>query len=264
MKSPINLRHTPLFLALTLISGVSTAQTPPQTSEDLVDEVVVTGKFAQSLQSAMEVKRNSATVVEAISAEDIGQLPDVSISDSLKRLPGLAQDRDRGNGSQISIRGMGGMLGFTTLNGREVAILEETRNIRYDQFPSELINSAQVYKTPQASIAEGGVSGSVNLNTIKPLDYDSTKVVVDVRATSFDLGKDIDDAANSGIGQRYSISYIDQFADDTLGVALGYSTRSEPIATQRAELWNYGDTWHNTQWNDQLGANVIAPWGGSA
>ncbi len=264
MKSPINLRHTPLFLALTLISGVSTAQTPPQTSEGLVDEVVVTGKFAQSLQSAMEVKRNSATVVEAISAEDIGQLPDVSISDSLKRLPGLAQDRDRGNGSQISIRGMGGMLGFTTLNGREVAILEETRNIRYDQFPSELINSAQVYKTPQASIAEGGVSGSVNLNTIKPLDYDSTKVVVDVRATSFDLGKDIDDAANSGIGQRYSISYIDQFADDTLGVALGYSTRSEPIATQRAELWNYGDTWHNTQWNDQLGANVIAPWGGSA
>ncbi len=264
MKSPINLRHTPLFLALSLISGVSMAQTTQQTSEGLVEEVVVTGKFAQSLQSAMEVKRNSATVVEAISAEDIGQLPDVSISDSLKRLPGLAQDRDRGNGSQISIRGMGGMLGFTTLNGREVAILEETRNIRYDQFPSELINGAQVYKTPQASIAEGGVSGSVNLNTIKPLDYDSTKVVVDVRATSFDLGKDIDDAANSGIGQRYSISYIDQFADDTVGVALGYSTRSEPIATQRAELWNYGDTWHNTQWNDKLGANVIAPWGGSA
>lgn len=261
MNRSINLRRTPLFLALGLISGMATAQTA---NEGLVEEVVVTGKFAQSLQSAMDVKRNSATVVEAISSEDIGQLPDVSISDSLKRLPGLAQDRDRGNGSQISIRGMGGMLGFTTLNGREVAILEETRNIRYDQFPSELINSAQVYKTPQASIAEGGVSGSVNLNTIKPLDYDSTKVVVDVRATSFDLGKDIDDAANSGIGRRYSISYIDQFADDTVGIALGYSTRSEPIATQRAELWNYGDTWHNTQWNDKLGANVIAPWGGSA
>lgn len=264
MKSSINLRHTPLFLALSLISGVSMAQTTQQTSEGLVEEVVVTGKFAQSLQSAMEVKRNSATVVEAISAEDIGQLPDVSISDSLKRLPGLAQDRDRGNGSQISIRGMGGMLGFTTLNGREVAILEETRNIRYDQFPSELINGAQVYKTPQASIAEGGVSGSVNLNTIKPLDYDSTKVVVDVRATSFSLGKDIDDAANSGIGQRYSISYVDQFADDTIGVALGYSTRSEPIATQRAELWNYGDTWHNLVWDSELNAPVAAPWGGSA
>ncbi len=261
--SRINLRHTPLFLALGLISGMANAQTQ-QSKDDLVEEVVVTGKFAKSLQSAMDIKRNSATVVEAISAEDIGQLPDVSISDSLKRLPGLAQDRDRGNGSQISIRGMGGMLGFTTLNGREVAILEETRNIRYDQFPSELINAAQVYKTPQASIAEGGVSGSVNLNTIKPLDYNETKVVVDARATSFSLGKDIDDAASDGIGKRFSISYIDQFLDDTLGVAIGYSGRSEPIATQRAELWNYGDTWHNTQWNDKLGANVIAPWGGSA
>lgn len=261
--SSINLRHTPLFLALSLISGMAIAQT--QQSEDgLVEEVVVTGKFAKSLQSAMDIKRNSATVVEAISAEDIGQLPDVSISDSLKRLPGLAQDRDRGNGSQISIRGMGGMLGFTTLNGREVAILEETRNIRYDQFPSELINAAQVYKTPQASIAEGGVSGSVNLNTIKPLDYNETKVVVDVRASSFDLGKDIDDAASDGIGKRFSISYIDQFLDDTLGVAIGYSGRSEPIATQRAELWNYGDTWHNPIWSSELNAPVLAPWGGSA
>lgn len=250
-----------LLFALGLLGSVSGVQAQ---EAGAVEEVVVTGNFAKSLQSAMDIKRNSASVVEAISAEDIGQLPDVSISDSLKRLPGLAQDRDRGNGSQISIRGMGGMLGFTTLNGREVAILEETRNIRYDQFPSELINGAQVYKTPQASIAEGGVSGSVNLNTIKPLDYNETKVVVDVRATSFDLGKDIDDAANSGIGQRYSFSYIDQFLDDTLGVAIGYSGRSEPIATQRAELWNYGDTWHNSQWNEELGANVIAPWGGSA
>lgn len=257
----INLRRSPLFIALSLVSSLAIAQSG---DEGTVEEVVVTGKFLKSLQSAMDVKRNSASVVEAIAPEDIGQLPDVSISDSLKRLPGLAQDRDRGNGSQISIRGMGGMLGFTTLNGREVAILEETRNIRYDQFPAELINGAQVYKTPQAWISEGGVSGTVNLNTIKPLDYDSTKVVVDLRATASELGGDIDDASNSGLGERFSISYIDQFLGNTLGVALGYSGRSESIATQRAELWNYGDTSHNTQWNDALGANVNAPWGGSA
>lgn len=261
-KAPFKFTHTSLFVAISLFTSLASAQEAPK--DDLVEEVVVTGTFLKSLQSAAEIKRNSASVVEAISAEDIGQLPDVSISDSLKRLPGLAQDRDRGNGSQISIRGMGGMLGFTTLNGREVAILEETRNIRYDQFPSELINAAQVYKTPQAWISEGGVSGTINLDTIKPLDYDSTQVVVDLRGTSFDLGKDIDDAAHSGTGQRVSVSYIDQFLDDTLGVSLGYSGRSEAIATQRAELWNYGDTWHNTQWNTELGTNVNAPWGGSA
>ncbi len=264
LNQPIHLRRSALFLALSLVGGLSVAQDQQADESMEAEEIVVTGKFLKSLQTAMEVKRNSTTIVEAISAEDIGQLPDVSISDSLKRLPGLAQDRDRGNGSQISIRGMGGMLGFTTLNGREVAILEETRNIRYDQFPSELINAAQVYKTPQASILEGGVSGSVNLNTIKPLDYDSTKVVVDLRVSTFDLGKDIDDAANDGMGQRISISYIDQYLDNTLGVAIGYSGRSEPIATQRAELWNYGDTWHNPIWSNDLNAPVLAPWGGSA
>ena len=256
------LTHAALLLALGTSSSFGWAQTA--NDDEKIEEIVITGKFLRSLQSAMEQKRNSASMIEAIAAEDIGQLPDVSISDSLNRLPGLAQDRDRGNGSQISIRGMGGLLGLTTLNGREVATVEEDRNIRYDQFPSELINAAQVYKTPQAHLPEGGLSGTVNLETIKPLDFDSRQMSVDVRGSFYDLGGDIDDAANDGWGHRFSVSYIDQFLDDTLGVALGYAGRSQPIATQRSELWNYGDTWHNTQWNDALGTNVNAPWGGSA
>ncbi|HSC69487.1 MAG TPA: hypothetical protein VLC79_17475, partial [Cellvibrio sp.] len=83
--------HTSLFLAISLLMPTVHAQ-----DSENVEEIVITGKFLKSLQSAAEVKRNAASVVEAISAEDIGQLPDVSISDSLKRLPGLAQDRDRG------------------------------------------------------------------------------------------------------------------------------------------------------------------------
>lgn len=259
--STATLSYAALLLALGTASSFTLAQ---ESSDENIEEIVVTGKFLRSLQSAMEQKRNSASFIEAISAEDIGQLPDVSISDSLNRLPGLAQDRDRGNGSQISIRGMGGLLGLTTLNGREVATVEEDRNVRYDQFPSELINAAQVYKTPQAHLTEGGLSGSVNLETISPLDFDSRQISVDVRGSYYDLGGDIDDAKSDGLGHRFSVAYIDQFMDDTLGVAIGYAGRSQPIATQRAELWNYGDTWHNTQWNDELGVNVNAPWGGSA
>lgn len=251
-----------IALALGLVSTVSFAQ--EENVDANLEEVIVVGKYQASLQSALERKRGSASVIEAISAEDIGQLPDVSITESLARLPGVAQDRDRGNGSQISIRGMGGQLGLTTLNGREVATVEEDRNIRYDQFPSELINAAQVYKTPQAKIAEGGVSGTVNLETISPLDYDERVIAVNLRGSSYSLGKDIDDAAGGGIGTRYSVSYIDKFADDTLGVAIGIAGQNQPIATQRAELWNYGDTWHNTQWNDEEGKNFNAPWGGSA
>lgn len=250
-----------IALALGLVSCAAVAQESSTADADL-EEVVVVGKYQASLRSALERKRDSASVIEAISAEDIGQLPDVSITESLARLPGVAQDRDRGNGSQISIRGMGGQLGLTTLNGREVATVEEDRNIRYDQFPAELINAAQVYKTPQAKLAEGGVSGTVNLETISPLDYDERQLVVGVRGSSYSLGKDIDDAA--GMGSRYSVSYIDSFAEGTLGLAVGVAGQTQPIATQRAELWNYGDTWHNTQWNDAEGKNFNAPWGGSA
>lgn len=251
-----------IALALGLVSSAGIAQEVDGADANL-EEVIVVGKYQASLQSALERKRGSASVIEAISSEDIGQLPDVSITESLARLPGVAQDRDRGNGSQISIRGMGGQLGLTTLNGREVATVEEDRNIRYDQFPAELINAAQVYKTPQAKLAEGGLSGTVNLETISPLDYDNRELVVSVRGSSYSLGKDIDDAAGGGIGTRYSVSYIDKFADDTLGVAIGLAGQNQPIATQRAELWNYGDTWHNTQWSDEAGKNINAPWGGA-
>ncbi len=233
-------------------------------SSPIAEEVIVTGQYQKSLQSALEQKRNSNSIIEAISAEDIGQLPDVSITESLARLPGVAQDRDRGNGSQISIRGMGGLLSLTTLNGREIATVEEDRNIRYDQFPSELINAAQVYKTPQAKLTEGGVSGTVNLETISPIEHGETTVALSARGSIYDLGQEVDDAANSGIGHRLSASYIDTFNDDTLGLAVGIAQQTQPIATQRTELWNYGDTWHNKQWNDAAGININAPWGGQA
>jgi len=249
---------------LALLLATASTGVVAQEDDPLVEEVLVQGTFQKSLKSALDQKRDSASIIEAISAEDIGQLPDVSITESLARLPGVAQDRDRGNGSQISIRGMGGQLGLTTLNGREVSTVEEDRNIRYDQFPAELINSAQVYKTPQANIIEGGVSGTINLQTVSPLDYDERVIAVNVRGSLYELGQDIDDAANSGVGTRYSVSYIDRFNDGTLGVALGLAGQNQPIATQRSELWNYGDTWHNTQWNDAAGKNFNAPWGGSA
>lgn len=268
MKSyPVRACASPGVMAILLglsATGLATASVAQEAEDENLEEVVVQGRYQKSLQSALEQKRSNASVIEAISAEDIGQLPDVSITESLARLPGVAQDRDRGNGSQISIRGMGGQLGLTTLNGREVATVEEDRNIRYDQFPAELINAAQVYKTPQATLIEGGVSGTVNLETVSPLDFDERIIAINARASHYNLGADIDDAANGGTGTRYSVSYIDKFNNDTLGVAVGVAGQNQPIATQRSELWNYGDTWHNTQWNDAEGKNFNAPWGGSA
>ncbi|MET0356709.1 MAG: TonB-dependent receptor, partial [Cellvibrio sp.] len=265
MKYRIPSTHASIATVLLTVGALNINIASAQTVADsgTIDEIVIVGKFQKSLQNATDQKRNSASVIEAISAEDIGVLPDAAITDSLKRLPGLAQDRDRGNGSQISIRGMGALLSVATMNGREQATVDDSRNVRFDQFPSELIDSAQVYKTPQAKLADGAVSGLVNLETVKPLSLNSTKFVVDLKGSYSTLGVDVPDAANDGYGRKLSVSYIDQFLDETLGITIGFSGRSNPIATRKSSLWGYGDATQNATWTDGL-ATQFSPWGGGA
>ncbi|RYY76706.1 MAG: TonB-dependent receptor [Gammaproteobacteria bacterium] len=261
-RTPVT--HASVATLLLTLSSLNISSASAQTlGNGTIEEIVIVGKFQKSLEKAIDQKRNSASVIEAISAEDIGVLPETAITDSLKRLPGLAQDRDRGNGSQISIRGMGALLSLATLNGREQATVDDSRNVRFDQFPAELISAAQVYKTPQAKLTDGAVSGLVNLETIKPLSVTGTKVVVDLKGTYSSLGVDIPDAANDGLSSKLSVSYIDQFFNDTLGVTLGFSGRSTPIATQKSSLWGYGDTTQNATWVDGE-ATQFSPWGGNA
>src|SRR5262245_43171982 len=130
-----------LVLAATLASP-ALAQDPPATTEE---EVVVTG-IRGSLRDAIAVKRDAPRVMEARSSDDIGQLPDVTIAESLVRLPGLNGSRDRGNASQASIRGLGPRLVFGLVNGRETASSESDRNIRWEIYPSEVVNGVEVYK----------------------------------------------------------------------------------------------------------------------
>ncbi|ADL01391.1 TonB-dependent receptor [Brevundimonas subvibrioides] len=226
------------FTAALALGQPALAQTAPQPDQDAttVDEVVVTGIRA-SLRNALADKRAADNVVEVLSADDIGALPEISIAESLARLPGLTSNRDRGNGTQISIRGMGPNLVNTLLNGRELVSAEASRNIRYEQFPAELINGAYVFKSPTASQVEGAIAGQVDLRTIRPLDYSDRRIVANVRGTYSDLAADIEDA--DPYGYIASFSYIDQFMDGKLGVAIGYSGRRQAVATARTNVFRY-------------------------
>ncbi|MGY0583829.1 MAG: TonB-dependent receptor plug domain-containing protein, partial [Paraglaciecola chathamensis] len=128
--------------------------------------------FATSLIQSLNQKRFSDTVSEQISADDLGSLPDVSMADALTRLPGISAVRTGGQAAEINIRGMSGDFVFSTLNGREQVSTSGSRSIEFDQYPSELISSAAVYKSPKASLIEGGVAGSVELKTASPLSND--------------------------------------------------------------------------------------------
>lgn len=225
-------------LAMAAASQSMMAQTSGSTETDPeVEEIVVTG-FARSIQNAIDVKRNADTVVQAISADDIGGLPDISIADALGRVPGITVTREGGQAGRIQVRGMSGDFVSSTLNGREQVSPNGSRAMEYSQFPSELINSVQVYMSPKASLIEGGVSGSVELKTANPLDMtEDLKFNVSARGSYNDQASDIYNA--EPFGHRLSVSYQQKFLDDTLGIALGAATLSQSKSTQRFEHYGF-------------------------
>jgi iron complex outermembrane receptor protein len=204
-------------------------QTQPE-AEDL-DTLEVVG-IRRSIQESIDAKQASTSIVEAISAEDIGKLPDTSIADSLARLPGLTAQRFGGRPQEVNIRGFAGDFSTTTLNGREQVSLGNNRGVEFDQYPSELVSQVLVYKTPDAQLIGQGLSGTVDLKTIRPLAYGKRTFAANLRGDQNKVG---DEKEN---GYRYSFSYIDQFADNTVGIALGYAHLNNPGQSKQ-----FGDTW---------------------
>ncbi|NII59671.1 TonB-dependent receptor [Sphingomonas aerolata] len=207
------------------------------------DDIVVTG-FRASLRSSIAVKRNLDVVAEIVSAEDIGRLPDVSIAESLARLPGVTSQRTGGQASAINIRGLSQDLVSATLNGREQVATSGNRVIEFDQYPSELINQAAVYKSPKASQIEGGVAGKVELSTARPLSIPGkTLVSVNVRGVYNDRAGQNPDA--SEFGYRGSASIQTKLLDDTLGLAVGYARLKQANVATRFVGYDYTATGQN-------------------
>src|SRR5688572_16548593 len=210
------------LLRLAIAAALPAAAALPGISlaEEQLGDVVVTG-IRVGIQNAIDTKRESMSIVEAISAEDIGKLPDTSIAESISRLPGLTSQRAEGRASAISLRGTDP--GFTTalLNGREQVSTGDNRSVEFDQYPSELMSSVVVYKSPDAQLAAQGLAGTIDMSTVLPLDVNDRAIVMNVRGemnSQNDMGAGSDDK-----GYRASFSYIDQFLDNTLGVTFGFA-----------------------------------------
>ena len=206
-----------------------------------IEEIVVTG-FRGSLMEAMRLKMESEQIIEAISAEELGKLPDNSIAEALTRLPGLAGERDLQTGRQqnISIRGLSGNFATALLNGQQqVSASTTSRSVQFDQYPSELLSSVVVYKTPSASLSGQGLSGTVDMQTVRPLDFGQPAIAGNVRYEWNDKPAANPDGETRG--QRYTISYIDQFDNEKVGFAVGYAGVSAPTQSDSLPLWNWGN-----------------------
>ncbi|MDJ0921331.1 MAG: TonB-dependent receptor [Henriciella sp.] len=218
------------------ISGPAAAQEVSNVEEDeeaTLDVVTVTG-IRGSIQNSLNEKKNNTSIVEAISAEDIGKLPDLSIADSLARLPGVTAQRVRGRSQQVSIRGLGPDFSLALWNGREVVSAGNNRGVEFDQFPSELIAQGVVYKTADATLAATGIAGAVDLRTVRPLDYTERKLNFSGKYVINDndqLNPDFDEN-----GYRLFGSYIDQNDAGTIGWALAVTDQSNPTQFTSREL----------------------------
>jgi len=169
------------------------AQAP--VADEQVEEVIVSGQRA-SIQSAQDVKRNASVVVDSIIAEDIGKLPDRSVTEALQRVPGVTVGRYTGNdaehpaaeGSGVAVRGLTQVR--AELNGRDVFSAASGRGLSFESVPAELMYAVDTYKSPSADMIEGGLGGTVNLRTRMPFDSDGQLISVSAKANYGDQIKE--------------------------------------------------------------------------
>jgi len=200
----------------------------PETSPEAstVDEIVVTGIRATQ-RNSIAVKRESAVIVDAIVNDEIGSLPDNSVGDTLERITGVTADRFKGNANELSVRGLGPTLSFSTFNGREVSTAGPDRSVAFQQFPSELVNGVLVYKTQSAEFLDGGIAGVIDLRSIRPLE---ARPRIQAEWRSVYLPKDAAIEGRDGLGYRANISITRKWEDTELGdfgLSLGYQRQDQ-------------------------------------
>ena len=234
----------PLF---TIVSGVVLinpvyAQTPAAG----LDEVIVTG-MRVSLQKSMEVKRESVGVVDAINAEDIGKFPNTNIAESLQRIPGVAIDRQNGEGAQVTVRGFGPGYNLVTLNGRTVPTAEvnvwgnrdnyaggQGRSFDFSNIASEGVSSLEVFKTGQAILPSGGIGATINVNTLRPFDSSTNQAVFGAKAI-YDTSVEKGDEITPEISGLYN--WVNDNRTLGFGVFGAYARRDSSAAIGQTNDW---------------------------
>lgn len=211
-------------LATACAPGAASAQ-----EADTVQDVVVTG-FRSSLARALSVKREESVAVDTILAEDIGKFPDLNLSESLQRIPGVSITREGGEGRQISVRGLTAQFTRVRINGLEALAttggtdptggVNRGRSFDFNVFASDLFNSLSVRKTQDAQTDEGSLGSTVDLRTARPFDYKGFTLVSSAQVGYNDLSEKT--------SPRGSFLVSNTWADGTFGALLSvaYSERS--------------------------------------
>ena len=209
-------KKSPLAAAvsLALASGAAYGQEAQQGAQQ-IEQIVVTG-IRQSLRASMDLKRNTDGVVDAITAEDIGDFPDSNLAESLQRITGVSIDRERGEGARVTVRGFGPDFNLVLLNGRQMPTTSGLgRSFDFGDLASEGISAVEVYKSGQADVPTGGIGSTLNIRSTRPLESPGRNFTAAASGLN-DQSSDTGDSLTPEISALFS----DTFADDTVGIAL--------------------------------------------
>ena len=182
--------------------AVQTADGQDQAAAADDQAIVVTG-LRRSLRSAQNIKRNSEQIVDAIVAEDIGKLPDITVSDTAARIPGIQVERAGGEASRVLLRGLDRNYYTTTYNGREI-FTAETRSVALQDFPAGAISAVEVFKTSTANLVEPGLAGLINVRSRRPFDFSGLEVAGSVWANYPKQSRDIKPNAQLLLSNRWN------------------------------------------------------------
>jgi len=204
-----------------------------------VEHIQVVG-IRSSIINALDVKRSNIKIVDGISADDLGKLPTDNIAEGIQRITGVQISRADGRGQRISIRGLDPRLARVTINGQTYA------SAGFDGFDfgfieSEIASSIDVYKTPTADLDEGGLAGTINIESASPLDFNERKFIAKISGTYQELEEEVN--------PRYSFAYADKFLDDKLGIL--FTAVNEEVSTRFDKIWIQSPSFVDTNGNGE-------------
>jgi iron complex outermembrane receptor protein len=238
----IRLRFTAAGLCSLLATANAGAQVAASTAttatSSTLGEVVVTG-YRHSLETALDSKRDAASISDTISAEDIGKFPEQNLAESLQRITGVQITRNNGEGQFVSIRGLPPNFALVDLNGRDMPSPPRpgpfgSRSFDFSIIASDFVSAVDVYKAPTADLNEGGLSGTVNVRTLNPADVTDRKFVFSAKG-SYNSNSKKTEPRLSGI-------YEDSLADGRLGVVAGASYSKRDILNLRYQAYGLQPT----------------------
>ena len=231
-----------------------------------LETVVVTG-IRRSLETSVNLKRSSSGLVDGIVAEDIGKFPDTNLAESLSRISGVSIERSNGEGTRVTVRGMGPDFNLVLLNGRQMPASSidggapSSRSFDFSNLASDGVAALEVYKTSRASSPTGGMGATINVRTQRPFDIKDTIAQVGVKLVRDDSARRLpgEEQGKSATPELSGI-YSTQTADGTFGIALMGTYQVRDSGYSQANVSSGWKTFDGIKDNDWGGNNAV--WGG--